>query len=255
MFAEISQIKQRLALAMGAQMDHYWSDFKKFTHDQISKAEWDSNAQKHLGLNVALHNEFVLAIFRSADASGPEPVRRPVLAMARGNGTPVTAPTDKMHKKKSGKCEMPFDTYMSHQYSRPNMDNALLAQISSLDRQAKWDAHARDLPGILQIRARMYIAACDYGLQGVTAEAAELVLRAMEIHIKNIMEESMAVSREHVVEGPIRRGFAATLVPDKNGQQIVAPIVPLHVATAVTLRPQLLGSHLKTTREKISAAL
>ena len=68
MFHDVAAVKKRLDFALGEHKDAYWQDFKAFVQGHLAKREWDRRAAKHLGpLNGGIHNEFILAIFQSAD--------------------------------------------------------------------------------------------------------------------------------------------------------------------------------------------
>lgn len=85
MFHDVAAVKKRLDLALGVHKEAYWADLKAFVRGRLPKREWDKRAAKHLGpLNGGLHNEFILAIFESADLAvslasgwrgGPRPAK------------------------------------------------------------------------------------------------------------------------------------------------------------------------------------
>lgn len=120
----------------------------------------------------------------------------------RAGSVPKVLPTELLAPCKQRHWAVSFDAH-AHPMKAQRRSKSTVRKLLELSRQADWNTEHRMLPGIPQVRARMYIAACEAGVLGrcqlvapvdgtyhsfdvlastdVTHEAAVLVQTAMEV--------------------------------------------------------------------------
>eukprot|EP00038_Savillea_parva_P027869 m.61960 g.61960 ORF g.61960 m.61960 type:complete len:309 (-) comp8054_c0_seq2:70-996(-) len=198
MLSEVGMLKDELDQTLGPQRDDYWKYFRLAIEGKISKAEWDARANECLGpLNIHVHNDFVTAILRTADATTVTP--RAATAEA------VAGPAASKHVERLAQLaeqakrrdiqrasrtgwQVPFDRGVS-------LPNRAGSSLRTDRRQLL--AHTAlpgVLPGLAQIRSRAYVTVIESDLQDITASACELIQAALDHHIKGVVEECIALS-------------------------------------------------------------
>ena len=86
MFHDVVLAKERLDDLLGAGSKGYWSDFREYVCGHLSHRDWDARILRHFGGGTqrtqlaAAHNDFILAMFQSADMAVAAPKQQPSAA-------------------------------------------------------------------------------------------------------------------------------------------------------------------------------
>eukprot|EP00050_Salpingoeca_kvevrii_P000174 m.143264 g.143264 ORF g.143264 m.143264 type:complete len:227 (+) comp10048_c0_seq8:46-726(+) len=206
-----------------------------------SKEEWDRRAEQRLGLNMHLQNEFVFALFRSAESVPPPQPRKPPYSTTRKTGT---APRAHKRTARAARVQTGFEVDKPAMFAEmpesAEMQDQRMRIMAAAEFGGSW------LPlALSSLRARIYIMASEAGLRDANQGVVELVQHAVKIYLKALIEETMSIRNEHNTEGGFRHGF--------RGKGEPLSLKDLHLA--VRLRPHLLAASLVTSRERLSSAL
>ncbi|KAF9927541.1 hypothetical protein FBU30_003087 [Linnemannia zychae] len=212
---DVLLLKQQLAEALGENGPSYWQALTDFVSGKLNRQEFDFYANLYLSRkNAPLHNQFILANIHNAQKAAPPPSTR-----SEGWGKGKRGKDGKLLKEKDPKRRRIKSQVMSlgkaererikslkeasknsvvvkqklkeHRISKP-----LAPPISQPSLQAEYNrgAHvplcfdSKELPDFDTMKERMIAIAMENGLMGGVQDAAiELMLHALESHIKSII--------------------------------------------------------------------
>ncbi|KAF9551823.1 hypothetical protein EC957_004146 [Mortierella hygrophila] len=232
---DVLQLKQQLAEALGDNGPSYWQALTDFVSGKLNRQEFDFYANLYLSRkNAPLHNQFILANIHNAQRDAPPPSTRSE-GWAKGkkgkDGKLLKEKDPKRRKIKNqvmslGKTErerikglkdlnknsgVVKQKLKEHRISKP-----LAPPIVQQPLQAEYNrgAHAplcfdsKELPDFESMRDRMTAVAMENGLMaGVQDSAVELMLHALESHIKSIVSNciiKLRSNRSHGITVPKR---------------------------------------------------
>ncbi|KAF9183145.1 hypothetical protein BGZ51_004211 [Haplosporangium sp. Z 767] len=212
---DVLLLKQQLAEALGENGPSYWQALTDFVSGKLNRQEFDFYANLYLSRkNAPLHNQFILATIHNAQKEAAPPSTRSV-GWAKGkrgkDGKLLKEKDPKRRKIKNqimslGKTERErIKGLRAH-----HLNSGVVKQKVKEHRQLKpmappitqptvlaeynRGAHAplcfdsKELPDFEAMRDRMTTIAMENGLMdGVQEGAVELMLHALESHIKNII--------------------------------------------------------------------
>ncbi|KAF9089641.1 hypothetical protein BGX29_011934 [Mortierella sp. GBA35] len=212
---DVLLLKQQLAEALGDNGPSYWQALTDFVSGKLNRQEFDFYANLYLSRkNAPLHNQFILANIHNAQREAPPPSTRSE-GWAKGkkgkDGKLLKEKDPKRRKIKNqvmslGKTErerikglkdvhknsgLVKQKLKEHRVSKP-----LAPPIVQQPLQAEYNrgAHtplcfdSKELPDFESMRDRMTAVAIENGLMsGVQDDAVELMLHALESHIKSIV--------------------------------------------------------------------
>ncbi|KAG0375235.1 hypothetical protein BGX24_009382 [Mortierella sp. AD032] len=252
---DVLLLKQQLAEALGENGPSYWQALTDFVSGKLNRQEFDFYANLYLSRkNAPLHNQFILANIHNAQRDAPPPSTRSE-GWAKGkkgkDGKLLKEKDPKRRKIKNqvmslGKAErerikglkdlnknsgVVKQKLKEHRVSKP-----LAPPIAQQPLQAEYNrgAHtplcfdSKELPDFESMRDRMTAVAMENGLMaGVQDDAVELMLHALESHIKSIVSNciiklrsnrtlGITVPRRDLVQ-PAASGGAGTAGVQHNG--------------------------------------
>ncbi|KAG0285713.1 hypothetical protein BGZ96_010091 [Linnemannia gamsii] len=222
---DVLLLKQQLAEALGDNGPSYWQALTDFVSGKLNRQEFDFYANLYLSRkNAPLHNQFILANIHNAQRDAPPPSTRSE-GWAKGkkgkDGKLLKEKDPKRRKIKNqvmslGKAErerikglkdlnkssgVVKEKFKEHRISKP-----LAPPIAQQPLQAEYNrgAHAplcfdsKELPDFESMRDRMTAVAMENGLMaGVQDTAVELMLHALESHIKSIVSNCIIKLRSN----------------------------------------------------------
>ncbi|KAF8941611.1 hypothetical protein BGZ47_007327 [Haplosporangium gracile] len=222
---DVLLLKQQLAEALGDNGPSYWQALTDFVSGKLNRQEFDFYANLYLSRNNApLHNQFILANIHNAQRDAPPPSARSE-GWAKGkkgkDGKLLKEKDPKRRKIKNqvmslGKAErerikglkdlnknsgVVKQKLKEHRISKP-----LAPPIAQQPLQTEYNrgAHAplcfdsKELPDFESMRDRMTAVAMENGLMaGVQDTAVELMLHALESHIKSIISNCIIKLRSN----------------------------------------------------------
>ncbi|CAI8000579.1 Transcriptional adapter 1 [Geodia barretti] len=165
--ADLEGAKGRLVEALKERTARYWELMKSWYRRRIAKEDFDTKARGFLGDdNVHLHNEFLFAILVKCQ-TGLQPPERVV--------SPPLEP-------------IPYGALDVRQYQKPPTVQVVGRDLDTL----LLCSHELLLPDRPTLHTRMLLLAWEAGLDGVSEEAADLLLLALENHLKNVLQTLIA---------------------------------------------------------------
>ncbi|KAF9414437.1 hypothetical protein BGZ94_000394 [Podila epigama] len=212
---DVLLLKQQLAEALGDNGPSYWQALTDFVSGKLNRQEFDFYANLYLSRkNAPLHNQFILANIHNAQREAPPPSTRSV-GMSKGkknkDGSSARDLEPKRRKIKNqvlslGKSERErikslkdqsrnngavVPKLKEHRISKPLAPSLPQpAQLAEYNR----GAHAplcfdsKELPNFEAMKDRMTAVAMENGLLGgVHDDCIELMLHALESHIKSVI--------------------------------------------------------------------
>ncbi|KAG0014799.1 hypothetical protein BGZ81_000251 [Podila clonocystis] len=209
---DVLLLKQQLAEALGDNGPSYWQALTDFVSGKLNRQEFDFYANLYLSRrNAPLHNQFILANIHNAQREAPPPTTRSV-GWSKGkknkDGTKEHEPKRRKIKNQVmslGKAERERIKSLKEQ----NRDNGAVKQKLKEHRISKplapslpqpsiveynRGAHAplcfdsKELPDFEAMKDRMTAIAMENGLlSGVHDDCIELMLHALESHIKSVI--------------------------------------------------------------------
>uniref|UniRef100_A0A8C5RA57 Transcriptional adapter 1 n=1 Tax=Leptobrachium leishanense TaxID=445787 RepID=A0A8C5RA57_9ANUR len=205
--SELEAAKKCLSEALGENVKQYWANLKLWFKQKISKEEFDIEARRLLNQdNVHFHNDFLLAILTRCQIliSSPE---------GAGSLNSATKPGKPKGKKKISSVRQKFD----HRF-QPQNPLAGAQQFVNRDPQEDDDlklcSHTMTLPTRGQLEGRMIVTAYEHGLDNVTEEAVNMVINALEQHLKDLL--TSVVSRRQAYrlkDGHFKYAFGCNVNP------------------------------------------
>ncbi|KAF9897805.1 hypothetical protein BX616_004953 [Lobosporangium transversale] len=223
---DVLLLKQQLAEALGENGPSYWQALTDFVQGKLNRQEFDFYANLYLSRkNAPLHNQFILANIHNAQKEAPPPSKGSV-GWGKGkrgkDGKLLREKDPKRRKMKNqilslGKAErerikglkethkkssmMIKQRLKEHRVSRPMAPTvsqpALIAEYNR-GNHAPLCFDSKELPNFESMRDRMVAVAMENGLMsGVQEGAVELMLHALESHIKNIISNCIIKLRSN----------------------------------------------------------
>ncbi|KAG0250252.1 hypothetical protein DFQ27_009496 [Actinomortierella ambigua] len=213
---DVLLLKQQLAEALGENGPAYWQALTDFVCGKLNRQEFDFYANLYLSReNAPLHNKFILANIHNAQKDAPPPRSRSV-GWAKGkkgkDGKPLDKEKDPKQRKvknqvlslskaereriktlkSKGKDTTGFKTKLKeHRILKgaqpPFPQPSALAEYNrGLNTPLCFDS--KEIPDFESLRDRMTAVAYENGLfGGVHDDSVELMLHALETHIKNVI--------------------------------------------------------------------
>ncbi|KAF9372225.1 hypothetical protein CPB97_001377 [Podila verticillata] len=208
---DVLLLKQQLAEALGDNGPSYWQALTDFVSGKLNRQEFDFYANLYLSRkNAPLHNQFILANIHNAQREAPPPTTRSV-GWSKGkknkDGTKEQEPKRRKIKNQImslGKAERERIKNLKEQNRNNGVKQKLkehriskplappLPQPSIIEYNR--GAHAplcfdsKELPDFEAMKDRMTAIAMENGLlSGVHDDCIELMLHALESHIKSVI--------------------------------------------------------------------
>ncbi|XP_063283427.1 transcriptional adapter 1 [Pelobates fuscus] len=214
--SELEAAKKSLSEALGENVKQYWANLKLWFKQKISKEEFDVEARRLLTQdNVHFHNDFLLAILTRCQIliSSPE---------GTGSLNSATKPGKPKGKKKISSVRQKFD----HRF-QPQNPLAGAHQFVSRDPQEDDDlklcSHTMTLPTRGQLEGRMIVTAYEHGLDNVTEEAVNIVINALEQHLKDLLTSVVSRRQSYrLKDGHFRYAFGCNVNPQPYLRNSVA---------------------------------
>ncbi|KAF9909443.1 hypothetical protein EC991_008582 [Linnemannia zychae] len=222
---DVLLLKQQLAEALGENGPSYWQALTDFVSGKLNRQEFDFYANLYLSRkNAPLHNQFILANIHNAQRDAPPPSTRSE-GWAKGkkgkDGELLKEKDPKRRKIKNqvmslGKAERERikglkdlnknNTVVKQKLKEHRISKPLAPPIVQQPLQAEYNrgAHtplcfdSKELPDFESMRDRMTAVAMENGLMaGVQDDAVELMLHALESHIKSIVSNCIIKLRSN----------------------------------------------------------
>ncbi|KAF9200619.1 hypothetical protein BGZ49_009138 [Haplosporangium sp. Z 27] len=212
---DVLSLKQHLAEALGENGPSYWQALTDFVSGKLNRQEFDFYANLYLSRkNAHLHNQFILANIHNAQIEAPPPskgsvgwgkgkkdkdgklgrekdprrrkIKNQILSLGKTERERIKALKEQHRNDGVVKQKL-----KEHRVSRP-MAPAISqpAQIMEYNRGAHAPLcfESKELPDFESMRDRMTAVAMENGLMGGVQEGAvELMLHALESHIKGVI--------------------------------------------------------------------
>ncbi|KAF9106395.1 hypothetical protein BGX27_009185 [Mortierella sp. AM989] len=252
---DVLLLKQQLAEALGENGPSYWQALTDFVSGKLNRQEFDFYANLYLSRkNAPLHNQFILANIHNAQKEAPPPSKGSV-----GWGKGKKGKDGKLQKEKDpkrrkiknqilslGKSERERIKALKHKNSgaikqklkEHRVSRPMAPAISQQVQLAEYNrgAHAplcfesKELPDFESMRDRMTAVAMENGLMGGVQEGAvELMLHALESHIKGIISNCIIKLRTN-------RALGIT-VPKRDAVALGQPHNPVSTSSEETSSP------------------
>ncbi|KAG0046430.1 hypothetical protein BGZ83_008407 [Gryganskiella cystojenkinii] len=209
---DVLSLKQQLAEALGDNGPSYWQALTDFVSGKLNRQEFDFYANLYLSRqNAPLHNQFILATIHNAQKAAPPPSTRSV-GWSKGkkdkDGKKEKDPRRRKIKNEVmslGKAERERIKALKDQNDQGQVKQRLkehrivkplAPSVLPQPLLAEYNrgAHAplcfdsKELPNFEAMRDRMTAIAYENGLMGgVQEDSVELVLHALESHVKSII--------------------------------------------------------------------
>ncbi|KAG0234691.1 hypothetical protein BGW42_006311 [Actinomortierella wolfii] len=224
---DVLLLKQQLAEALGENGPAYWQALTDFVCGKLNRQEFDFYANLYLSReNAPLHNKFILANIHNAQKEAPPPTSRSV-GWSKGkrgkDGKALDKDKDpkqrkvknqvlslskaereriKLLKQNKGKDTPGYKAKLKEHRilkgSQPlfPQPSALAEYNRGLNMPLCFDS--KELPDFESLRDRMTAIAYENGLfGGVHDDSVELMLHALETHIKNIISNCIIKLRSN----------------------------------------------------------
>ncbi|KAG0302853.1 hypothetical protein BGZ98_007188 [Dissophora globulifera] len=212
---DVLLLKQQLAEALGENGPSYWQSLTDFVSGKLNRQEFDFYANLYLSRKTAhLHNQFILANIHNAQKDAPPPskgsvgwgkgkkgkdgkplkekdpkrrkIKNQILSLGKSERERIKSIKD--HHKGSGTVKRKLQEHRTSKPMAPAMFQQ--TQIAEYNRgaHAALCIDSKELPDSESMKDRMTAIAMENGLMGgVQDGAVELMLHALESHIKNII--------------------------------------------------------------------
>ncbi|KAF9950365.1 hypothetical protein BGZ72_007968 [Mortierella alpina] len=212
---DVLLLKQQLAEALGDNGPSYWQALTDFVSGKLNRQEFDFYANLYLSRkNAPLHNQFILANIHNAQKEAPPPSTRSVgwakgkkdkdgkllkekdpkrrkiknQVMSLGKAERERIKSLKEHHKNSGAVRQKVREHRSLKPLAPPIAQPGLLTEYNRGAYAPLCFDSKELPDFEAMKDRMTAVAMENGLMaGVQEGAVELMLHALESHIKSII--------------------------------------------------------------------
>ncbi|KAF9948246.1 hypothetical protein BGZ70_002301 [Mortierella alpina] len=212
---DVLLLKQQLAEALGDNGPSYWQALTDFVSGKLNRQEFDFYANLYLSRkNAPLHNQFILANIHNAQKEAPPPSTRSVgwakgkkdkdgkllkekdpkrrkiknQVMSLGKAERERIKSLKEHHKNSGAVKHKVKEHRSLKPLAPPIAQPGLLTEYNRGAYAPLCFDSKELPDFEAMKDRMTAVAMENGLMaGVQEGAVELMLHALESHIKSII--------------------------------------------------------------------
>eukprot|EP00026_Physarum_polycephalum_P014901 Phypoly_transcript_15467.p1 GENE.Phypoly_transcript_15467~~Phypoly_transcript_15467.p1 ORF type:complete len:233 (+),score=33.73 Phypoly_transcript_15467:196-894(+) len=223
---DLSIMKNRLQVVMKDNFIPYWENLRKYVQSRLSKRELDQVARKLLGeSNLYLHNIFIQAILSNArSAHLPEVIYK----------KPVPNPRVKTAGNIRGKVDK----------KPPQIRKRILPVTVPLLG-----------PEYNVLCARLQKIAIESGLSGITQDAIQFMMLAIEVYIKQMCKNAKPLPRHS-------SGLTQALLPSSSSLSSSSSSLTLPSSLTLNdlykttiLHPSLLGEDFLLHQERLSLSL
>lgn len=196
--------KSSLTKVLGANDQLYWKNIKCWFSGEINKQDFDQNALEILGRqNIRLHNDFLLALLmKIGHISVPNPVQRLISNNSSTSAIPsqtYTSNSSNSHRKRKHSQIFKttdilnfLDTEISYGTAEKYRDGASNLRYASKE---------HFLPDASFLVGRFMVAAWEAGVNNVEEKVCDMVAKAVQVYLKNLLSEIILKKKNHRVSG------------------------------------------------------
>ncbi|KAL5290852.1 TADA1 family protein [Megaselia abdita] len=190
----LDSARSSLVKILGPSEQLYWKNIKCWFSGEINKQDFDLNAVEILGRqNIKIHNDFLIALLKKiGHISVPIPTPRLI-----SNSNTSSSNSNTHRKRKHSQIFKTTDIL--------NFLDTEVSQGSEKFREGvtnlKYAAKEHFLPDASFLVGRFMVAAWEAGVNSVDEKVCDLVAKAVQVYLKNLLSEIILKKKNYKVSG------------------------------------------------------
>lgn len=190
--------RAQLVKVLGNNEQLYWKNIKCWLNAEINKTDFDVNAVELLGRqNIKIHNDFLLALMlKIGHISVPIPTPR-LISNPSSISSPHHSNSNTHRKRKHSQIFKTTDILNFLDTEIPQSSDKFREGVSNL----KYAAKEHFLPDASFLVGRFMVAAGEAGVNSVDEKVCDMVAKAVQVYLKNLLSEIILKKKNYRVSG------------------------------------------------------
>ncbi|XP_039449212.1 transcriptional adapter 1-like [Culex pipiens pallens] len=195
---QVLAAKQALMVALGEKWPLYLANMKLWFRKKSTREEFDLESRKLFSSDqIHLHNKFLLAILNKIDAVSPPQSTAPGADRSASAGAGGGSSKKRKRSSKSSSERVTFEPAAVAEFipELADFEQSVAAQSATIP-TIRYAAQELFLPDNGLVLGRLLVGAWENGLANVEENAVELIVHAVQVLLKNILQ-SVITKRKH----------------------------------------------------------
>lgn len=190
--------RSSLIKILGANEQLYWKNIKCWFSGEINKGDFDINAVQLLGRhNIKIHNDFLIALLRKiGHISVPIPVPRLISSSSSSISSPHHSNSNTHRKRKHSQIFKTTDI-LNYVTEISQGSEKFREGVTNL----RYAAKEHFLPDASFLVGRFMVAAWEAGVPSVDEKVCDMVAKAVQVYLKNLLSEIILKKKNYRVSG------------------------------------------------------